>query len=259
MTLTDQDRTDITDLINLHGHLVDTGDLDRAGDLFTQDVAYDVGSGVLRGTAALRAAALALGQANPVGHHVTNIVITPVDDDEARVRSKGLGIMADGTAGSVTYDDVVTRHPDGWKISHRTITARRTALGGPRDVLARYRRAAVTQSAEDLRGLYADDAVHEFPFAYPGVPTRLDGRDEIVDWVTTGWRSTTLRYAGYRTLAIHDTTDPNTITVEQEAITTDGVALPNIVVLTVRNGQITHLRDYVDVPAAAAALGQDVG
>ena len=33
--------------------------------------------------------------------------------------------------------------------------------------------------------------------------------------------------------------------------------LPNIVVLTAHNEQITHLRDYVNVLAAAAALGHD--
>src|SRR3954467_2623924 len=114
MTLTDQDRIDINNLINLHGHRTDAGELDLAGELFTPDVTYDVtdfGFGVLVGTAALREAALALGDANPVGHHVTNIVITRIDDRSARVQSKGIGIRADATAGSVTYDDIVTRHP----------------------------------------------------------------------------------------------------------------------------------------------------
>src|SRR5215212_3080740 len=118
MALTEQDRLEITDLINLHGHLTDAGELDQAGELFTPDVTYDVddfGLGSLRGTAAIREAALALGDANPVGHHVTNIVITRIDDRSARVRSKGIGIKADGTAGSVVYDDIVTRRPDGWK------------------------------------------------------------------------------------------------------------------------------------------------
>ena len=132
MALAEQDRIDITGLINLHGHLLDAGDLDQAGELFTPDVVYDVsdfGFGTVHGTAALREYLLKLGQANPVAHHVTNIVITPIDERSARVRSKGLGVRADGTARSVVYDDIVTRHPDGWKISHRGVTLRRTALG----------------------------------------------------------------------------------------------------------------------------------
>ncbi|HVV18859.1 MAG TPA: nuclear transport factor 2 family protein [Pseudonocardiaceae bacterium] len=266
MALTEQDRIDINDLINRHGHLTDAGDLDRASELFTPDVNYDLadfGLGSVHGTAALRESALALGDANPVGHHVTNIVITQLDDGSARVRSKGIGIRADGTAGSVIYDDIVTRCPDGWRISHRRVTARRVPLGGrdtdSRAVLERMRQVAVDRSADDLRDLYAVDAVHEFPFAYPGMPSRLDGRDAIVDWITAGWRDFPLRYERYRTIAVHDTGDPATIVVEQEAIgtstATGGFALPNIVVLTTRAGRIAHVRDYVDVRAAAAALG----
>jgi ketosteroid isomerase-like protein len=269
MALADQDRIDITDLINLHGHLTDAGELDQAGELFTPDVTYDLddfGLGSLHGTAAMREAALVLGDANPVGHHVTNIVITGIDDRSARVRSKGIGIKADGTAGSVGYDDIVTRRPDGWKIRYRKVTARRAALGqqktGPREVLERWRQAAINQSAHDMGRVYAVDAVHEFPFTRPGVPSRLEGRDEIVSWTAAVWKTNTIKYERYRTLAIYDTNDPDTIIVEQEALgtstSTGEFALPNIVVLTARNGQITHLRDYVNILAAAAAMGRDM-
>jgi ketosteroid isomerase-like protein len=274
MALSEQDRTDINDLINLHGHLTDAGQLDQAGELFTPDITYDLddmGRGSLHGTAAMREAALALGDANPVGHHVTNIVITRLDDRSARVRSKGIGIKADGTAGSVAYDDIVTREPDGWKISYRKVTARRAALGEPdvggqvvgaRAVLEHVRQAAISQSADDMSRVYAVDAVHEFPFTAPGMPSRLEGRDEIVNWIAAGWKASPLKYEHYRTLAIYDTSDPETIIVEQEAVGTSAstgeFALPNIVVLTARNGQITRLRDYVNILAAAAAMGRDL-
>jgi hypothetical protein len=125
VALAEQDRTHITDLINLHGHLLDAGNLDRAGELFTPDVVYDVtdfGLGSVHGTAALREYLLALGEANPVGHHVTNIVITQIDERSARVRSKGLGVRADGTARSVVYDDIVTRQPGEAAVAHFTDT-----------------------------------------------------------------------------------------------------------------------------------------
>jgi ketosteroid isomerase-like protein len=270
MQLTEQDRVDITDLINLHGHLVDAGDLDRLHELFTADIVYDArdyGAGELVGAAAIREAALALGPGNPVGHHVTNIVITGVDGGSARVRSKGLGITAGGTTGSLTYDDIVTRRPEGWRISRRTLTARRVPLGGrdggPHDVLDRFRDAAIGRSAEGMRAVYAPDAVMEFPFAFPGVPSRFEGRDAIVDWVSALWESSPLQVTAFRTLAVHSTTAPDTIIVEQEALTTGGVqgdaALPNVLVLTARAGQIVHLRDYVNVVASAAVLGVDLG
>ena len=270
MSLTQQDRADITDLINLHGHHADAGDLDAMCGLFTTDIVYDVhdlGFGELVGATAIREATLAVGQANPVGHHVTNIVISPIDDRAARVRSKGIGINADGRTGSVTYDDTVTRGPEGWRIARRTVIARRAALGadvdGPRELLERLRDATRTQSVEGMRSIYAVDAVHEFPFAFPGVPTRLEGRDEIVGWIAAQWQGGPLRLTGYRTHAVHSTTDPNTIVVEQDALgtngTDDGIALPNLMVLTARNGQVVHLRDYVNVLAAAAALGLELG
>jgi ketosteroid isomerase-like protein len=258
MALAERDRIEINDLINRHGHLVDAGELDRMGELFTADVTYDVsdfGLGALHGPAAVVDAARALGEANPVGHHVTNIVITPVGDGRARVRSKGIGIKADGTAGSVTYEDVVTRRPDGWKISHRKVIGRPT---GPRAVLARLRQAAIDQSVEAMTSLYAVDAVHEFPFTQRELPSRLAGRDEIVRWIAEGWRTTGLRFERYRTLAVHDS-GPDTIIVEQEvqgtSTATGEFTLPNLMVLTVRQGQIAHLRDYVDIPAALAAIG----
>jgi uncharacterized protein len=80
--------------------------------------------------------------------------------------------------------------------------------------------------------------------------------------MTASWRTGPLRSERYRTVAIHDTGDPNTIVVEQEALgnssATGEFALPNIVVLTVSDGQIVHLRDYVNVVAAAAAAGRGI-
>lgn len=132
-TLSAEDRIDIAELISLHGHLFDAGELDRLDELFTADIVYDLtdfGQRPLRGVAAIRDAALAPGASNPVGHHVTNIVVTQGGDGLVRVRSKGIGVNADGTTGSVTYEDRVIRGDQGWRISHRTVLARRAPLGG---------------------------------------------------------------------------------------------------------------------------------
>ena len=131
MTLSTSDRAAITDLINRFGHLIDDGDFDRLTELFTADVTYDVsdlGFGVIRGLTALREGALALGDGNPVGHHVTNVVITPTEGGEVRALSKGLGVNADGTTRSATYEDTIIRADGGWRISHRVLRARRTPL-----------------------------------------------------------------------------------------------------------------------------------
>ena len=132
MALSDADRTVITELISLHGHLVDEGELGRLNEVFTDDVVYDVtdlGGGAIEGLAALREAALAMGENNPVGHHVTNIILSPLADDRVHARSKGIGVTADGRCGSVTYEDTVFRGDRGWRIGHRKVLARRVPLG----------------------------------------------------------------------------------------------------------------------------------
>jgi 3-phenylpropionate/cinnamic acid dioxygenase small subunit len=128
VTLAPDDRAEITELLARHGHLFDDGEFDRLDLLFTASVRYDVtafGGGVLQGIEAIRAATLALGDRNPVGHHVTNVVLTEQPDGSVRARSKGIGIYADGTAGSVTYEDEIVRTGDGWRIDARTVAPRR--------------------------------------------------------------------------------------------------------------------------------------
>ncbi|HKW11868.1 MAG TPA: nuclear transport factor 2 family protein [Gemmatimonadaceae bacterium] len=131
MILRVEDRLAIHELIALHGHLMDHGELQRLDELFTRDVVYDLrdfGRGELRGIDAIADAALALGDGNPLGHHVTNIVITDVSDDEVRVLSKGIGIRADGTSGTLVYEDVVRRVDAGWRIARRRVVLRREPL-----------------------------------------------------------------------------------------------------------------------------------
>ncbi|MFD1049321.1 nuclear transport factor 2 family protein, partial [Kibdelosporangium lantanae] len=118
---------------------------------------------------------------------------------------------------------------------------------------------AIARSVDEMAVVYAADAVHEFPFTRPGLPSRLEGREEILRFTTAVWETNAFSYNRYRTLAIHDTGDPNTIVVEQDALGTSAAtgdfALPNIVVLTARDGQVAHLRDYVNILAADAVMG----
>ena len=133
MTLALEDRLAVTELIALHGHLVDAGALDRLDEVFTADVVYDLsdyGQGELTGLVAVKAAALALGAGNPVAHHVTNVFVEGIGNDRVHARSKGLGVMADGACGSVTYEDTVIRVGARWRISHRRVPARKLPLNG---------------------------------------------------------------------------------------------------------------------------------
>lgn len=121
----------VTRLVSLHGHLFDEGRLDELDLLFTPDVEYYtslLGGPVMRGIPEIVRATRDLGDGNPVAHVVTNIVVSPVDADAADVRSKGVGVMADGSVASVTYADRVVGTSDGWRLRHRTIHPRRRPL-----------------------------------------------------------------------------------------------------------------------------------
>jgi len=52
-------------------------------------------------------------------------VLTEQPDGSVRARSKGIGVYADGTAGSVTYEDEIVRTDDGWRIDARTVAPMR--------------------------------------------------------------------------------------------------------------------------------------
>lgn len=133
MPLRMDDRLAIHELLHLHGHIMDAGAFDRMHELFTADVVYDLrdyGGAELHGIDAIADAARALGDGNPLGHHVTNVVITSGDGDggTAEAISKGLGVRADGSCGTVVYHDQLRREAVGWRIARRRVTPRRSPL-----------------------------------------------------------------------------------------------------------------------------------
>jgi 3-phenylpropionate/cinnamic acid dioxygenase small subunit len=129
--LSTDDRLAIHELLALHGHVMDDGAFDRLEELFSEDFVYDLtalGRGQLRGRAEFVRSAVALGDENPLAHHVTNVLITAVDSEQAKVHSKGLAVRADGTSGSVVYEDRVERTAAGWRITHRAVIPRNRPL-----------------------------------------------------------------------------------------------------------------------------------
>ena len=114
MALTTDDRLAIHELIALHGHLVDAGEFGRLGEVFTDDFVYDVsalGFGSLAGAEAFTEASRALGDDNPLGHHVTNTIVVAAGDGEVMVCSKGIGILADGDERNRRLRGLGAAHP----------------------------------------------------------------------------------------------------------------------------------------------------
>ena len=102
--------------------------------------------------------------------------------------------------------------------------------------------------------------VIETPFAPPGRPKRIEGREEWLALAAAGRAALPARFEAFRTIAIHDTADPEVIVVEYELA---GTVLPTnrsasarfVGVLRVRAGKIVHWREYQDTLAIATALG----
>ncbi|MEW1892456.1 MULTISPECIES: nuclear transport factor 2 family protein [unclassified Streptomyces] len=130
----------------------------------------------------------------------------------------------------------------------------------PHEALAAYHRAMLDKSADDLADLYAADAVHEFPFTAPGFPPRYEGREAVRTGYRAVWGASPVRIDEVRTVSAYGTDDPEVIVAEHVVAGTlpaTGAAftVPGLLVLRVRDGLITHVRDYMDTAALAAARG----
>jgi hypothetical protein len=129
MTLDAADRIAIHELLGLYGHLIDERRWSELDQVFTPDAVYDAtsfGQGVTTSLATLIEHWTSDMTMHPLAHHATNIVVTEDSDGTVRVLSKGLGVGRKGRVGSVTYRDIAVRSPDGWRLSHRTASLRRS-------------------------------------------------------------------------------------------------------------------------------------
>lgn len=119
----------IGQLISLYGHLLDDREYHRLSEIFTADACFDL-SGYDGSQYSGLAAIIELmetSQEHPVAHHASNVVIVPLNEKRAAVKSKGIGVGRNGRVGSVTYDDVVVLSEIGWRISERKVTLQRAA------------------------------------------------------------------------------------------------------------------------------------
>ena len=123
------DRFALHELLHLYGHLVDDRRWHDLDQIFTADVVYDAIDFDMPVTRSLDELVAEWTsdeglRRHPLAHHSTNIVVTEDADGTVRVRSKGIGVGAGGRVGSVVYDDIAVRTPDGWRLSSRRVTLR---------------------------------------------------------------------------------------------------------------------------------------
>jgi uncharacterized protein len=129
----------------------------------------------------------------------------------------------------------------------------------PRQAFERIQRATLAKDPS-YPDLYAEDGVHEMPFARPGVPRRIEGRESIRAFLGRAAGAAPMTFTEFRNVRIHETADPGTIICEYDlhgVVTKSGepFVFSYILLLTVRNGQIALVRDYMDTFAMTATLG----
>jgi hypothetical protein len=120
----------------------------------------------------------------------------------------------------------------------------------PADVLARRRRLVLSRDADGFADLFAPGGVIEAPFAPPGAPSRLEGREAIREY-SRHVVASPLRMEDFEVAELYQTQDPEVVIVEMRVkatLTTTGqsFAATSIQILRIREGQIVLFRDFAN-------------
>ena len=130
----------------------------------------------------------------------------------------------------------------------------------PRDVMQDVRRMVAGEGV--LFGdLFAEDGVLRYPFAPPGMPRELKGRDTIRDFHAAAAAARSMLEMEGVDMIVRDTDDPEVVVVEIEHHGhSHGIGGPYrfraLGVVRVRDGEIAEYDDYMDPIAQAAILGR---
>jgi hypothetical protein len=131
----------------------------------------------------------------------------------------------------------------------------------PREIAELVRRMVAGDEQVEFADLFAEDGVMAYPFAPPGMPGELRGRDAVREYFRARSQARgMLRMDGVE-LIVRETDDPEVVVTE---ITHHGWSnaasapyrFTALGVVRVRDGQIVHYDDYMDPIAMARMLGR---
>jgi hypothetical protein len=125
---------------------------------------------------------------------------------------------------------------DDESIRHETLT-----------LMQQYQRLLTEARFGEWIELWADDGVCEFPFASPGRPRLLQGKEQILAYMTT--YPSRIFIEGVDKLRVHPALNPNVVVVEMtikgRAVETDKPYNQQyVIVAETRDGKLTHYREY---------------
>jgi uncharacterized protein len=135
-----------------------------------------------------------------------------------------------------------------------------TGSATPRQVFERLQRSVRDGDRAAVVDLMAPDGTMAYPFAVPGFPAVIQGREEIRSLLGASRAAEALRFEELDA-TVHETADPEVIVAECElrgsvVATGEPFRLPSIGVIRVRDGEIVSYRDYVNPLGTASLTGR---
>ncbi|WP_269453881.1 nuclear transport factor 2 family protein [Paraburkholderia tropica] len=113
-----------------------------------------------------------------------------------------------------------------------------------------FAKAVGALQSDDLDGwmsIYAADAVHEFPFAPPGRPSRLEGRDQIAAYM--GQLPAAIRFGSLSDVRVRECGDELIVeaTGHHRRVSDDSPRdICYVWFIMLRDGLVTRFRDYMN-------------
>jgi ketosteroid isomerase-like protein len=124
-------------------------------------------------------------------------------------------------------------------------------------LMQQYQRLLTEARFSEWIELWADDGVCEFPFASLGRPRLLQGKEQILAYMTA--YPSRIFIEGVDKLRVHPALNPNVVVVEMtikgRAVETDKPYNQQyVIVAETRDGKLTHYREYWNPLVLAEAL-----
>jgi ketosteroid isomerase-like protein len=221
-------------------------------ELFAADAVYELPFLGQRteGREAIVAKLTAAGsRAREFGVEQVRVEATPAESGFVlELTVSGRGFTFPSSVGVVTVaDGLITSYRDYPNVSG--------ASAASRAVFDAFLTASVENRWDDLADLYAEDVTIEMPFTPAGVPRVTEGREEL--------RRRFHAAAGVRRVlradhvVVHETADPAVLVAEfdlHQELGGETFVASYVMVLTIKDGLITHSRDYADTAAAAERI-----
>ena len=133
----------------------------------------------------------------------------------------------------------------------------------PADVLARRRQLILSGDADGYADLFEPDGVIDSPFAPPGTPSRLEGREAIREYSRQVMASP-IRLEDFEEVELYQTQDPEVVIAEVRAkatLTTTGRSFvtTSIQIYRIREGQIALFRDFANPRVLDDVISEPAG